>query len=1210
MASLREINWPTVLETAEAKVVKELYEPALACAQRYDRSCAYFSSTVLSAASKGFGRLLERIKNGEISTDVLPVVRMMVNEELNKEDVQVLTEGKPSDAFIERLEARLLAPQDAMELERLECLALMVSKGWLEIRVGVKRNKLGILHTKFGLVYESPSRDGGDVLEFDGSSNETMMGLLHNEETLSINLSWEGGRDANRVNKFRNIFEALWEGRHESIETFSLPQALREKLIKFAPPEPEPLVQPNEEAELNLIQAKLATRLKYIKSAPFLESGSTVTDATAPVELWPHQLRVVQETSSAWPEGRLLCDEVGMGKTIEAILSIKRLISGRGLKRVLFLVPAGLCRQWQEELREKGGMIVPRLEAGMKVVWPDRPDDEIESTLVDALRLPFLVMSRETARQEETKEALLADEDGWDLVLFDESHAARRRGKEEGAFNQSNLLLGLMRDLRYKDKARSLMLLSATPMQISPWEPWDLISVLGEGVPWTSDFDNVRYYYGVVSGLEAGMPLQPEEARAVACQLSAAKIPNGMLMGGDLMPENQDEATEWLARKSYQDTPGLARWLRNCSPLSRRLHRNTRNTLRRYFEQGRIPVPPASRDIGDEVYEYSDPEERRLHEDLKRYIDARFEELEREKKGKGFVMTIYKRRLSSSPAAIKCSLERRLDRLVRFIKTGATPEFTLTYDQGDENYSDDPRDDGDLPESEAEAQAEIDALEPFLQRLLQLGLQDTKFDFFKTCLNEATSDGRRALVFTEYADTLHYLRTQLLPIYGQSLATYSGKGGQIFDGLQWRLVGKDEITRRLADGAIKLLLCTDAASEGLNLQAASALINYDLPWNPGKVEQRIGRIDRIGQKQTELRIRNIFLRDSVDFRVYTMLRERCRLFEDYVGAMQPVLERARNILEGGSGDHELIHAVANEFELGPDAGLISAAFEHDEDPPYEEPVSIVSRSNVYDWAKDLGRLKGATVELCDGAITVSLPDFGVISFGSTPSSLDRHPDSLPLSLPSVGRVDWTEQLDAYFASKIDRIPVVSVSVESGPFRRDAFRFIRSDGSEVEPRNYEHLCALLDDWDGIMPSDQAVQQQTKKLISECEMAVKVLSERSNTSSQGGLARMRQAALRRVLLQVGILLSILDGNSDDLNRSWYNQLRENSVAGVGLQLARAKDLFPEWPEWLQGHPGLMLEIRRVIDGLEPRRETSLRSGSALRAALEDPRLSIIV
>src|SRR5205807_1901702 len=97
-------------------------------------------------------------------------------------------------------------------------------------------------------------------------------------------------------------------------------------------------------------------RLRLVTEAPFLPNGERSCDETALVGLWPHQLRVVKETAAAWPSGRLLCDEVGMGKTVEAIMVLRRLLAGRGVQRALLLVPAGLLKQWQEELREKGGL--------------------------------------------------------------------------------------------------------------------------------------------------------------------------------------------------------------------------------------------------------------------------------------------------------------------------------------------------------------------------------------------------------------------------------------------------------------------------------------------------------------------------------------------------------------------------------------------------------------------------------------------------------------------------------------------------------------------------------------------------------------------------------------------------------------------------------------------------------------------------------------
>lgn len=110
---------------------------------------------------------------------------------------------------------------------------------------------------------------------------------------------------------------------------------------------------------------------------------------------------------------------------------------------------------------------------------------------------------------------------------------------------------------------------------------------------------------------------------------------------------------------------------------------------------------------------------------------------------------------------------------------------------------------------------------------------------------------------------------------------------------RWKTVTKDVITRALRTGSLRVLICTDAASEGLNLQSASAVINYDLPWNPSKVEQRIGRVDRIGQASRDVRVTNLYLNHSVDDGVYRLLRERCVVFEYFVGAMQLVLAQGR-----------------------------------------------------------------------------------------------------------------------------------------------------------------------------------------------------------------------------------------------------------------------------------------------------------------------------
>ena len=156
------------------------------------------------------------------------------------------------------------------------------------------------------------------------------------------------------------------------------------------------------------------------------------------------------------------------------------------------------------------------------------------------------------------------------------------------------------------------------------------------------------------------------------------------------------------------------------------------------------------------------------------------------------------------------------------------------------------------------------------------------------------------LVFTQFIDTLEYIRDTLQSTYGSQVGTYSGQGARLFEGGTWTPVSKDQLTLALSNGEISILLCTDAASEGLNLQTASTLVNYDLPWNPMRVEQRIGRIDRINQAAPTLSIRNYVMSDTVEEQVFDALRERIKVFEGSVGELQPILGEVENLVAGST----------------------------------------------------------------------------------------------------------------------------------------------------------------------------------------------------------------------------------------------------------------------------------------------------------------------
>ena len=184
-----------------------------------------------------------------------------------------------------------------------------------------------------------------------------------------------------------------------------------------------------------------------------------------------------------------------------------------------------------------------------------------------------------------------------------------------------------------------------------------------------------------------------------------------------------------------------------------------------------------------------------------------------------------------------------------------------------------------------EAIDERERINDLLRRIAQLGT-DSKARRLKIELDACLADGFDSMiVFTQYTDTMEYLRDYLADqMAGMPVACYSGAGGAWRDASgQWVPCSKEEIKRRLRDRQVRLLVCTDAAGEGLNLQFAGVLVNYDLPWNPMKVEQRIGRIDRLGQRRPVIRVLSFAYKDTVEQDVFFTVGTRINLFQGIVG---------------------------------------------------------------------------------------------------------------------------------------------------------------------------------------------------------------------------------------------------------------------------------------------------------------------------------------
>lgn len=1183
---LRSRTWKRFLKGPDSSLLEELYVPGLSVAIRYDRCCSYFSSTVLSAAARGFAGLIERLE--AMGDDApRPAVRLVVNEVLAEEDVRAMLESGDLTALERELKKHFKKPKDILEKQRLQMLAWLVKKGFLAIRVGVMRRGKGIVHAKFGIITDA----AGDSVVFSGSGNESASGLIANYERLEVSTSWD---DRERYEEYTHEFEALWRDGHPDVHTVTLPEALRLQIIKFAPPE-APTIEPSNA----VARQKAAMMWQFISEAPYLENGAGSCDATAIVELWPHQRRVVTETADAWPAGRLLCDEVGMGKTIEAICVVRRLLAGRGVTRVLFLLPAVIVKQWQMELREKGGILAPRLEGQTALVWPNERIERIEG-LEAALKSDILLMSRETARTENNL-PMLMQAPPWDLVVLDESHAARRKKQVEGEFNSGTLLLSLIRQLQLKGRAKGFLLLSATPMQTHPWEPWDLLTVLGEGGAWLAEFNDVRQYYEAIAALRGGR-LDGGLAKKAAELLAAdAHVPP---FRGEEGGEITQKSLAWkLTSAPISKRVEMADWMRCASPLGRRMHRNTRDTLREYYRMGKLSAPPPHRDIEDILYDYTESGERRVYDSIKSYIDRRFAELETEKPGKGFVMTIYRRRASSSPHALEKSLERRLDGLQRVVARKAY-DFEVAEDE-----KVDSRDGADAgigedsekisaayPTDPKIAQAESVEVHRLLYDLKGLGGADSKRDQFYKVLRRVTDDGRAVLIFTEYVDTMEHVRDNLLAYYGKFLGCYSGDGGQLWDGTCWKRVTKDAITTKLKNGDIKVMVCTDAASEGLNLQAAGAVINYDLPWNPSKVEQRIGRIDRIGQSLPNIKVVNFFLKDSIDEKVYKVLRQRCGVFEHFVGAMQPVLSKARTMLLGqelanmGQLEQEATSlesdALASETYMSSKASI--------EEPDFEPALRKDQIRAALDYlSQEIG--VAASIDKSGKVIKIRGNNMPALKCTLDIQSLEADNSLLPLTpLGTIPR-----SILERVSRPGENLPLVVGSYQERSFRASTVYWI-GNGSLENIRNFDQIENKLNAWRGDLPDSGLWITALEKAKEKARKLVKQMARRADEIEKEGKRLQAEAARLRLLKELGRYIVCITEEVGDLNNILYKQMNRDIASKQ--RLARCLEKLGGYPEWSES---LKDELKCFLEELKSNDRNARLLGSQLDAALEDPR-----
>lgn len=561
----------------------------------------------------------------------------------------------------------------------------------------------------------------------------------------------------------------------------------------------------------------------------------------AKVDLNPHQVdAALFAFQSPLSQGAVLADEVGLGKTIEAGLVLAQFWAERK-RRILVILPASLRMQWHQEMQEKFFLPAQILEsrsfnAEIKAGRAN-PFDRPAHT-------PSLVMCSYNFARNKAREVAAVP---WDLVVLDEAHRLRN------VYKTSNKIA---RELKECLQHRRKILLTATPLQNSLLELYGLVSfvddfVFGDQRSFQAQFGNLGST-GDFSTLQ--QRLAPVCKRTLRKQvLEYIKYTNRRPLTIQFHPTDEEHelyelVSEYLRRPSLQALPAGQRSLMTL-------------VLRKLLASSTHAIAGALETIT-----------RRLRERVREHSDA-----------------------AKKAAEIKDELAEDYEELA----------------DTEEEWDEPPAPEILSPEDLAALEGEIEELEAFRDRATAIE-ENEKGNKLLTALEQGFAEAARlgaaqkAVVFTESRRTQDYLVRVLADTpYAERIVLFNGSNNdpraqEIHREWAQRHAGSDRMTgSRAADTRAALvdyfrdsgqiLIATEAAAEGINLQFCSLVVNYDLPWNPQRIEQRIGRCHRYGQLHDVVVVNFLNQRNAADQRVFQLLSEKFRLFSGVFGASDEVL---------------------------------------------------------------------------------------------------------------------------------------------------------------------------------------------------------------------------------------------------------------------------------------------------------------------------------
>lgn len=897
-----------------ASLYEKFLKERLASAKRYDRIAGYFQSSLFDLANEELAAIPEVriVCNTEVNADDVKTVRMATGARRKELEESLLRLAWNAGHFGHQIDVHGGVAQKRLKI-LYDLLAASGKDGRMfEIRI-VPDMEFGFVHGKGGIIEGEWGKTS-----FIGSANDSARAWSHNYE-----LVWEDDSEES-ITWVQEEFDALWE------RAFPLSEFIVKQIGRLS---------------RRVVLEHVGDWKEKPRPEPMLAEVPTVTELFG---FWDHQKYFINlafnehlkyQTDPQRGARFLLCDGVGLGKTLQ-LGALAKLIGTLDPLPILIFAPKPLLAQWQEELLQKLQVPSARWEGGGWLTERDEFHPALPNKATNCprkigiLSTSVITSAARSERNQEFIHQLL--ERRFSCCIWDEAHRIRR-----GNLSPANVYGPPEKKLLYSfaeqlaARTRTMLLATATPVQLHPMELWDLLYILSLNNPQVLGSLN-----GFWRKTDSSMIFD-----IVAGRKEVTQLYEKWQYWRDPLPAPLDAKTEvfdWVrqdlelkltddqATNADLDRLDPSRLdalefeeLREINPFTQRVIKRSRDRLE---EEGKL--------VKIEMVPFGDGQPILCSHGMEQAFDLAehfAKALHQRVKAGGFIKTLLQRRVGSS--------------LVAGLKTTRKMIAGRSFEEDE-----DPNDDAEsIYPLTADEKNILRRLEDHLARHLERE-DDPKFERVREVL-QLKFEGRTwlemgVLIFSQFYDSAFALCEYLSKTVEEPLGLYANtSASKLFEGGKILTFDRDLLKEKVTQGRLKLLVGTDAASTGLNLQRLGCLINLDLPWNPTVLEQRKGRVQR-GTIAKRIPFYNMRYDKGVEQRLFQTLSGRIQEITSIFGTIPDFIvdHWVKDMLENKKWDDNTVLTVISDQRQNPFA-LKETTESLDAD--WESTAEVLNQADVF-----------------------------------------------------------------------------------------------------------------------------------------------------------------------------------------------------------------------------------------------------------------------